>query len=60
MKAIVIALLVFLTYVSGPVPVRAADNCKDCRDYQRACLKAHTQAACKSEYEICIKHCKEK
>jgi hypothetical protein len=61
MKAVAVALLILFTYVSGSVPVRAADSCKDdCRDYQRACLKAHTQAACKSEYDICMKHCKEK
>jgi hypothetical protein len=60
MRVIVIALLALFAFVSGPVPVRAADSCKDCRDYQKACLKAHTQAACKSEYDICMKHCKEK
>jgi hypothetical protein len=60
MKVIAIALLVLFAYVSGLVPVRAADSCKDCRDYQRACVKAHSQAACKSEYDICMKHCKEK
>ena len=60
MKVVVIALLVLFAYVSGPVTVRAADRCKDCRDYQRACVKAHTQAACKSEYDVCMKHCKEK
>jgi hypothetical protein len=60
MKVIVITFLVLFAYVSDLVPVRAADSCKDCRDYQRACLKAHTQAACKSEYDICMKHCREK
>ena len=60
MRVIVIVLLALFAFVSGPVPVRAADSCKDCRDYQKACLKAHTQAACKSEYDICMKHCKEK
>ena len=60
MKVIVVALLVLFACVSGPVPVRAADSCKDCRDYQRACVKAHSQAACKSEYDICMKHCKQK
>ena len=60
MKVIVIAVLVLFAYVSGLVPVRAADSCKDCRDYQRACVKAHSQAACKTDYDICMKHCKEK
>ena len=60
MKIIVISLLVPLAYVSGLASVRAADGCKDCRDYQRACVKAHSQAACKGEYDICMKHCKER
>ncbi len=60
MKVIVIAVLVLFAYMGGPVPVRAADSCKDCRDFQRACLKAHSQAACKTDYDICMKHCKEK
>jgi hypothetical protein len=60
MNASAISLLVLFLYVSDLVPARAADSCKDCREYQRACVKAHTQAACKSEYDICMKHCKEK
>lgn len=37
------------------------DNCtKDCRDYQRACLKAHSQDACKTDYDICTKACRKK
>ncbi len=60
MKVIVIPLLVLFAYASDFVPAVAADSCKDCRDYQRACVKAHTQAACKSEYDICMKHCRDK
>jgi hypothetical protein len=43
MKVVVIALPILFAYVSGPSPVRAADSCKDCRDYQRAWVKAHTR-----------------
>jgi hypothetical protein len=60
MKIIAIVSLALLAYVSSKLPVQAADSCKDCRNYQRECLKAHSQAACKSEYDICMKHCKEK
>ena len=60
MKVIVILLLVLFAYVSDLIPATAADSCKDCRDYQRACVKAHTQAACQSEYDICMKHCRDK
>jgi len=61
MKVIVIAVLVLFAYVSGLFSVRAADSCKeDCRNFQRSCVKAHSQAACKTDYDICMKHCKEK
>lgn len=60
MKVIVIALLALFAHVSGLVLVQAADSCKDCRDFQRACVKAHSQAACKTDYDICMKHCKAK
>ena len=38
-----------------------SDSCiKDCRDFQQACLKAHSQAACKTDYDICTKACRKK
>jgi hypothetical protein len=39
---------------------RSADDCKICREYNQACVKAHSAAACKSEYDICMKHCQRK
>ena len=60
MKLIVATSLVLFAFILGSLPVKAADSCKECRDFQRACLKAHSQAACKTDYDICIKHCKDK
>ena len=60
MKVLVISLLVLFACVADSVPVRAADSCKDCLNYERACVKAHSQAACKTDYDICMKHCKTK
>ena len=37
-----------------------ADACKECRDFRRACVTAHSQAACKADYDICMKHCGKK
>lgn len=34
--------------------------CKICRDYHQACVKAHSPGACKSEFDICMKHCRQK
>jgi hypothetical protein len=59
-KVIVIGLLVLLACVGERAPARAADSCKECRDFQRACLKAHSKAACQTDYDICLKHCREK
>jgi hypothetical protein len=35
-----------------------ANDCKLCRDQQRACAKNHSSAACNTEYEICMRHCR--
>lgn len=59
MKTIIIVSGVMVGYFSMLVPVRAADSCKECRDFQRACLTAHSKAACKTDYDICIKHCRQ-
>ncbi len=55
--AIVSILIGFLSIVS---PARAAGTCKECRDFQKACLKAHSKAACQTDYSICMKHCRQK
>jgi hypothetical protein len=66
MKGIIMKVTtVFLVALSGLLgamaAAQAADSCsKDCREYQRVCVKAHSQSACKSEYDICMKHCKQK
>jgi hypothetical protein len=62
----IIVALIFLALFGCVGMLRAAhaagsDGCrKDCRDYQQACLKAHSQGACKTDYEICVKACQKK
>jgi hypothetical protein len=55
--------IVFLLALSGWLPAstaQAANSCsKECLEYQRACRQAHSQAACKIDYDICMKHCKQ-
>jgi hypothetical protein len=35
-----------------------SQNCKKlCREDYTACVKAHTQGACKTNYDICMNHC---
>ena len=60
MKTITVVLIALIGYLSTPNFVRAADSCKECRDFQRACLQAHSKAACQTDYNICLKHCRQK
>ena len=52
-----IAILVVLF---GCGATAAALDCKVCRDQHRACVQAHSQAACKTELGFCMKQCKQK
>ena len=60
MKIAAIVSVVLMGYSFTLGPVRAADSCKECREYYQACAKNHSQTACKSEYDICRKHCRDK
>jgi hypothetical protein len=58
---VVVILLVLFGCLSALSAAQAAgsDSCsKDCRDYQQTCLKAHSQSACKTDYDICMKACR--
>jgi hypothetical protein len=57
---------IFLLIVAGSAinmsvaSAQKADARKECREFRRACLTAHSQAACKTDYDICTKHCRQK
>ena len=55
-------LLVLLghCFVLNAAPAAQSDDCKLCREDHKACVKNHSQAACKTEYDICMKHCRRK
>jgi hypothetical protein len=56
----VLALLGFcLSSMIGAAGAQSSD-CKLCREDYRACVKAHTQGACKTNYDICMNHCQKK
>jgi hypothetical protein len=59
MKIITLVSLAFIGSLFMLGPLRA-DSCEECSNFQKACLKAHSKAACKTDYEICMKHCREK
>ena len=60
MKTIAGVSIVLFGYLFTLSPVRAEDSCRECRDIQRACVKAHSHTGCKTDYDICMKHCREK
>ncbi len=57
------AALLALTMNGGPFAQGDAngqgDKCKICRDYNATCVKAHSKEACKSEFNVCLKHCRD-
>ena len=46
--------------MTGAAPAAQSDDCKLCREDYQACVKAHSQGACKANYDICLKHCRKK
>jgi len=61
MRALIIPLaLLALCSVNTIAQAQQADACKACRDFQQACLKAHSKEACNTDYVICMKHCRKK
>jgi hypothetical protein len=45
--------------VAGFAAAASTDTCiKACRDDQNACIRAHSKDACKTNYDICMRHCR--
>ena len=57
-----IAIVLALCACGAMTTARAekAIDCKVCRDQHRACVQAHSQAACKTELDFCMKQCGKK
>jgi len=61
MRAIAILLLLFVSFsMNTTARAQQSDSCKACRDFQQACLKAHSREACNTDYVICMNHCRKK
>jgi hypothetical protein len=58
--AIAAIVLVAICGATNSAHAQNADSCKECREFQRACVKAHSQSACKTDYDVCMKHCRQK
>jgi hypothetical protein len=58
---VTVLVLLGCSSLSSATPAAAqSDDCKLCREDHQACVKAHSQGACKANYDICIKHCRRK
>ena len=53
-------MLVGHCVVGHPAAAAESQDCKPCREDYAACVKAHTQGACKTNYDICMNHCRKK
>jgi hypothetical protein len=56
----ILLVLLGLFSTSSTALAAQSNDCKTCGELQRACVKNHSQQACKTEYEICMKHCRKK
>lgn len=57
--AILILILLGISAIDSPRAEQASD-CKICREQHKACVLAHSKAACTTEYEVCMRHCRRK
>ncbi len=58
MKALAIVLVLLgCCCMADAASAAQSNDCKQCREDLKACVKNHSQGACKSEYSICMKHC---
>jgi hypothetical protein len=55
------SFLMMFAVIGMAAPALAQQNdCKSCRDFRQACLKAHSSSACNADYTICMNHCRKK
>jgi hypothetical protein len=61
MKGFVVALMLLAACTIGSsLRAQQPSDCKICREQHKACVLAHSKAACTTEYEVCMKHCRRK
>jgi|KBSMisStaDraftv2_1062788.scaffolds.fasta_scaffold1209848_2 hypothetical protein len=59
MRSVVVGLMLLGQWtLADRVSAAQKDPCGECRADLKACMKAHTQGACKVNYDICMKHCR--
>ena len=57
--AVLVLALIGMSCIST-LRAEQANNCKVCRDQQKACMSNYPGKTCKLEYDICMKGCRKK
>jgi len=60
MKTLVVILILFGMGGINSLRAEQANSCKICQEQHKACVLAHSRAACATEYDVCMKHCRRK
>jgi hypothetical protein len=60
MRTLAVVLVLLSACWATDAAQAQSDGCKLCREDYQACVKAHSQGACKANYDICLKHCRRK
>ena len=62
MRTIISVLFVVLSFciIAAEVRAEGSNSCKQCGDQRQACTKNYSAKVCKTEYDICMKHCRAK
>ncbi len=62
MRIVTIVLLIVSATCSALTTAQAqqSNSCKQCSDQRRACMSGYSGKTCQTEYERCMKNCKQK
>jgi hypothetical protein len=47
-------------FLASAAPAGQQDECRACQADYQACTTAHSKDACKTNRDICLKHCRKK
>jgi hypothetical protein len=61
MRTITVTLTLLCFCIAGhAAQAEKADKCKDCRDQLKVCTPNYSAKTCRSEYDLCMKFCRQK
>ena len=62
MRIVTSLLIIVFIGLSGPrfAQTQQANSCKQCSDQRRACMSGYSGKTCQTEYDRCMKNCRQK